>query len=177
MDFEKWIAEQSEDVQKAFGEHVAGLKTALKTERDASMTLQKQVKEITEKAATAEAAQKQFAELQAKYADLESGAAANAQALTEAQAKLGETSKQFGFFKAAAAQGISNPDNAFLIAQGKGLLGDDGALDWKEFQKMAPEQFVSTTASASNPARGRVVESDPFTEALMRGAGLSSSGG
>lgn len=177
MEWEKWIAEQEADVRKAYEEHVSGLKTALKTERDASVTLQKQVKELTEKATVASDAQKQVEALQAKMTELETSATTSTQALTEAQGKLGALTKQFAFHREAAAKGVSNPDNAFLIAQGKGLIGEDGAIDWKEFQKAAPEQFGAMATSATNPARGGTGESDPFTEALYRGAGLSITGG
>lgn len=174
MDFEKWIAEQGEDAQKAFEQHVAGLKTALKTERDAGKALADQVKDLTGKANKADEAQKQVETLQAKLTETEGAAGTSSQALSEAQGKLTDLTKRFGFFQEAAAKGLTNPDNAFLIAHGKGLVGDDGKLDWDAFAKAAPEQFGST--SAGNPPRGGGKETDPFTAALYRGAGIEQGG-
>lgn len=174
MDWEKWIAEQDESVRKAYEEHVAGLNTALKTERDARKVLSDQVKGLTDKANKADDATKQLEALQAQLTEKEGAANTSAQALTETQGKLTDLTKRFGFFQEAAAKGISNPDNAFLIAQGKNLVGDDGKMDWDAFAKAAPEQFGST--SAGNPARGSGKETDPFTAALMRGAGIEQGG-
>lgn len=151
MDWETWIAGQSEEVRQSFEAHVSGLKTALKTERDATKVLQDQIKGLNDKVARADGLEQQVTMLQAKLTETEGSAATATQGLTETQAKLGEVTKQFGFYKEAAAHGVANLDNAFLIAKGKGLISDEGTLDWEAFKQSAPEQFGAT--SPNNPAR------------------------
>ncbi len=155
MEFEKWIAEQTEDVRTSYEQHVAGLKTALKTERDAGKALQEQVKGATDRAAAAASAEEKVIELQTKVTELENRTATTDQELETARGELVNVTRQHGFWKEAVSRGIDNPDNAFLIAKGKNLVSDEGTLDWNAFAKMAPEQFVRT--NPSNPARGRTI--------------------
>ena len=167
MEFEKWIAEQSEDAQKAFAKHVAGLKSALDTERDSSKTLKDQVKALESKATEVDAAQTKLAELRTQLDGMSSKDAATQQqlveaqkALSEAQGELGKTSKQRDFFKAATTNGVTNLEDAFLIAQGKPELWEGDAVKWDEFRKSSGYLFQTPGTSPGNPPRGKTLTLD-----------------
>lgn len=86
VDFEKWLAEQTEEVRKAYEAHTTGLKSALASERDARKRLEKERQDAEAQRAAAEAKQlaeqgqyKELAEkTQAKAAELEKQLAAAA---------------------------------------------------------------------------------------------------
>lgn len=164
MDFEKWIAEQSEDVQKAFAKHVGGLKSALDEERESSKTLKSQVKTLESKASEVEAAQVSLKTLQdqldgmtSKDATTQQQLAEAQKALSDAQGELGKTSVQRDFYRNATTHGVTNLDDAYLIATGKGLIGDDGQLDWEKFRKDSGYLFQTPGTSPANPPRGKTL--------------------
>lgn len=164
MDFEKWIAEQSEDVQKAFAKHVGGLKSALDEERESSKTLKSQVKTLESKASEVEAAQVSLKTLQdqldgmtSKDATTQQQLAEAQKALSDAQGELGKTSKQRDFYKAATANGVVNLDDAFLIAQGKPELWDGESVKWDDFKKSSGYLFQTPGTSPGNPPRGKTL--------------------
>lgn len=159
MEWETWIAEQTEDVRQAYEAHTAGLQAALKAERENGKALKGQLRELTDRAAVGEGdSAKQLATLKAKISEMETASAESAKALEDAHARMAAATRQYAFHKEASSNGVSNPENAFLIAQGKGLIGDDGALDWEAFRKAAPEQFGTT--SVGNPPRGTTLTMD-----------------
>ena len=75
VDFAAWLAEQTDDVKAAYEAHTAGLKTALRSERERAAEFEKAEK--ARKAAADEAERKRLEE-QGQYKDLADQAAARA---------------------------------------------------------------------------------------------------
>lgn len=86
FDFDKWLAEQSDEVKGGLEAHTAGLKKALDSERESAKSLKKAQKDAQE--AAEEAKKKELTE-QGQYKALAEQAQAK---LAEFEKKLGETS-------------------------------------------------------------------------------------
>lgn len=164
MDWSKWIAEQPEEVQDAYRKQVSKLESALESERDAAKEAGKKAKELEAKARDADTERERANGLQAQIDALTSKDTttqtqlADAQkALEDARRELGAASLHRDFYRDATAHGVVNLDDAWLIAQGKGLIGGETQMDWDAFRKDRGYLFQTPGTSAANPPRGKTL--------------------
>lgn len=120
--FEAFLAEQPEDVKTLYENHAAGLKNSVKAARDERDALSKQVKDLLKKADKGSELEKQ---------------------LLDFNSKLESAEKRAAFAEDAIRPeiGCTNVKAAFLIAQADDLFRRDGAPDWEEIRRAAPELF------------------------------------
>jgi hypothetical protein len=122
IDFEAWLAKAEEPVQKAYAEHVTGLKSALTKERDNVTGLNNQLKAMAKKAE--------------KGSELE-------QTLLDFTTKLDAAEKRADFMEDAVKPeiGCRNPKAAWVLAVADDLFTKTGSPDWRSIQLAAPELF------------------------------------
>lgn len=131
--FEQWLTGQTDEVRQLIDGHVAGLKSALQSERD-----QRKNFEADLKAAIKAAGENQEAR----------------DALKGVQDKLAGYQKQVGFYEAATAAGVKNLRLAYLAAQQDGLIADDGTVKLESLKVNYPELFGKTTPPPGNAGAG-----------------------
>jgi endonuclease III len=120
--FEKVMEKWDEPTKKLYETHVAGLKSALTSERDGNKELNNQVKELLKK--------------------VEKGSEAE-RAITDLSTKLDATEKRAVFLEEANKPeiGCVNPKAAYLLAMADNLFDKRGNPDWEAIKKAAPELF------------------------------------
>lgn len=126
--FEQWLAAQADDVQGMFETHIAGLKSALSTERDNRKQLAKTVKDLQASAG--------------KASDLQ-------ERLVALEAQMAEQGHYAQFVEAAAAVGVKNIRLAWLAAKEFSLLDDSGEVDLDALKAQVPELFAKPTPLVS----------------------------
>jgi small-conductance mechanosensitive channel len=120
--FESFLNEQDEAVKELYQSDIAGLKTALKSERDSNKELADSLKELSSK--------------------VEKGSEAE-QKLTEMANKLDAANKRANFAEMAIKPeiGCVNIKAAYALALADNLFDDKGIPQWEEVKKAAPELF------------------------------------
>lgn len=120
--FESFLNEQDEAVKELYQSDIAGLKTALKSERDSNKELAGTLKELSSKA--------------------EKGSETE-QKLTEMVTKLEAANRRANFAEMAIKPeiGCTNVKVAYALALADDLFDDKGVPQWEEIKKAAPELF------------------------------------
>jgi len=126
IDFEKWLAEQPEEVRNAYEAHVSGLKKALASERDSRTKLEKQLKKL------------------AKGEELPDPVKRQIEDLTK---QLDVTAKKAKFIAKAAKAGAHYPE---LLAKAVDIDDlDPAALEDKTFWDNLREEYAALFAPTS----------------------------
>lgn len=152
--FESWLAEQDEDAQHLIAEHIAGLKSALDSERNGRKTLEKQLRDAAKQLENGSEAQKQIEQM---------------------AADLNAASARAAFYEAAHGAGVRNLPLAFIAAREAGLLDSDGAADLKAMQERFPELFATSSPTAvpshaGNGTQRPAPASEPSMDTFIRKA-------
>jgi len=133
--FEEWLSEQEEDdVQKLIEDHIAGLKSALESERGERKGLEDQLRDAARQ--------------------LEAGSETR-QELEKLANDLASSNSKADFYEAAHAAGVKNLSLAYLAAKEGELLGDVDQL-----KERYPELFTTETNPQGNAGRSRQKEDD-----------------
>ena len=119
--FEEWLKDQTDEIKSMFEEHVSGLTSALKSERDLRKDDLKKLKDMQKLAEDGSDAQKR---------------------LTEMVDRLEKTELQAKFYESAIGAGVKNPKAAFLLAQADGLVTKE-KIDFDGLKTSYPEMFGS----------------------------------
>ena len=130
--FEEWLKDQTDEIKGMFEEHVNGLTSALKSERDLRKDDLKKLKEMQKLAEDGSDAQKR---------------------LTEMVDRLEKTELQAKFYESALGAGVKNPKAAFLLAQADGLLSKD-KIDFDGLKTSYPAMFGSEPQPKGNAGEG-----------------------
>lgn len=120
LTFERWIAEQPEDVRGLLDSHTKGLKTALTSERSSRQEMERQLREMAGKAEKGSEMERQ---------------------LTETANRLQDSDRRADFYEAAHAAGVTNLKLAWMVAQSDGLFDRKGQPDFDALKKSYPELF------------------------------------
>lgn len=152
--FESWLTGQDEATQSLIGDHIAGLKSALDSERNGRKTLEKQLRDAAKQ--------------------LESGSEAQKQ-LEQMAADLNAASTRASFYEAAHGAGVRNLPLAFIAAREAGLLDGDGIANLKAMQERFPELFAApgptaVPSHAGNGTQRPAPASEPSMDAFIRKA-------
>ncbi len=131
--FQTWLTAQDEATTTMINTHIAGLKSALDTERSDRKKLEKQVRDTAKK--------------------LEAGSETQQQ-LEKMANDLAATSSRATFYESAHGAGVKNLTLAFVAARESGLVADDGAADMKALKDNFPELFLSTAPPPGNAGEG-----------------------
>lgn len=135
MTYDVWLGQQPENVKTLIESNIAGLKSALQSERQQRQQLAEQLRE-TAKGATGEAKV----------------------ALDKLGADLEAAQRRADFFEEAARPdvGCTNPRLAFIAAEQAGLIDKKGRVNWPEMHKQYPELFrrMGTTAGSADGRTG-----------------------
>ena len=118
--WETWHDALTEPAQKLIAEHTSGLKTALKTERDARKDAEK--------------------DLRAVAADLEKGSDAQKKVLELADAEAAANTKA-DFYDDAHKNGVTNLKLAYIVAKDEGLFDKRGNVNFGRMKENFPELF------------------------------------
>ena len=125
MDFDSWLSEQDEAVQGMIGDHIAGLRSALESERSERKGLQQQVKELAKESEAG-------SEMQ--------------QRLDKLAGELAATTTRSSFYEQAHGAGVRNLRLAYVAAREAGLLSEDGSVDLDALKADYGELFAQATA-------------------------------
>lgn len=150
--FQTWLTEQDEATQTMFNNHIAGLKSALETERSDRKKLEKEVRDAAKK--------------------LEQGSETQQQ-LEKMANDLATTSSRAAFYETAHSAGVKNLPLAYVAARESGLLTDDGTADMKGIKERFPELFTSTAPPPGNAGEGTQTpppNSEPDMDTFIRRA-------
>ena len=118
--FEAWLEEQTAETKALLDGHTKGLKSALDSERGTRKDLEKQMRDLAEKA--------------------EKGSEAQAE-LTKAADGLAEADRRAGFFEAAHAAGVANLKLAYTVAVQDEMFDRRGEANFEEMKRSYPELF------------------------------------
>lgn len=142
--FDAWLSGQSDEIKTRFAEGTQGLQSALKSERDNTKALSKQLKELQGVAEKGSEMEKQ---------------------LTALQEKLTESERYASFMDRANGAGCSNAKAAYKLAKADNdLWRKDGSPDWEAIKETAPEFFRKPTAGGS---AGSGTSTDPNAGSKM----------
>lgn len=133
QDFAAWIAAQGEETQALYNDHIGGLKSALKSERDERKGLAKQVADLAKQAEAGSDAQKQ---LEAFGKQLEA-----ADRRTAAYEQLHQA-------------GVSNLKAALTLAEADEMFDRRGNVQIKELKEAYPELFRAAPTTNGNAGSG-----------------------
>jgi len=120
LGWDTFHASLPEEAQKLISDREGGLKTALKTERDARGKAEKDLRDIADK--------------------LEKGSDAQKEVLKLAD-KVAEGTQKSDFYEEAHEEGVSNLKLAYVVAMQDGLISKRGKIDWKTLKESYPELF------------------------------------
>jgi uncharacterized protein (DUF3084 family) len=133
FDFAAWLAGQDEAVKTGLTKHfeteAAGLKSALTKERETRDALDKQLKTLSKNADKGSDLEKQLAELSAQLA----------------------ASKQRIAFFATKPADLADDEAAWLLADSKGLIGEDGTVKWDALKTQHPALFAAKQEAQKPP--------------------------
>lgn len=133
MDFDTWLAEQTDEVKGLVAGHIDGLKSALDSERSTRKSLEKDLRTAVSQAEAGSEMQKR---------------------LQEMERSLSSTTTKADFFQAAHQAGAKNLSLAFLAAQEAGLVGESGAVDFDKLKTGFPELFAEKVRVPGNAGEG-----------------------
>lgn len=118
--WDAFLESQADEVKLLYSEHVNGLKSALKSERESRSALEKQLRELAGKAEKGSESEKQLMEM----AD-----------------RLSESDRKADFYESAHAAGVSNLKLAWMIAKADDLFDRNGNVDFEKMKASYPEIF------------------------------------
>ena len=156
--FEEWFESQTEDVKTLITDHESGLKSALRSERENTKSLSKQIADLQGAAEKGSELEKQLSTL---------------------QARLTESERHANFIDSAVGAGCTNTKAAYKLAKADEVLWKrDGSPDWDAIKETAPEFFAKpkpTTGNAgsgtnTDPAAGSKMH--PMDEIMRRSIGV-----
>lgn len=118
--FESWHDSLDDTAKEFLKGHVSGLKTSLKTERDARSEAETAVRDLADKAEKGSKAQEE---------------------LTEVADSLAEVNKKADFYEIAHEAGVTNIKLAFIVATQDDLISKRGNVDFVKMKESYPELF------------------------------------
>lgn len=130
--FDKWLEGQEEGTRSLVSGHIAGLKSALESERSERKQLAKQLRDLSAKA---EEGSELRGQLDTLTRDFEA------------------VNRRAAFYEAAPAD-LTNVRLAYLAAQDAGAIAQDGKVDWAKLREQAPELFRRQPAPQGNAGSG-----------------------
>lgn len=133
QNFETWLEKQPQDVKDLYDGHVKGLKTALKSEREARETKEAELRDMAKKAE--------------KGSELE-------KALTKLADQEADANRRAEFYDAAHAAGVKNLKLAYLVAVSEELFDRRGIVNFEELKKQYPELFGEAQKLKGNAGSG-----------------------
>ena len=143
--FEAWFEAQADDVKALITDHESGLKSALKSERENTRNLSKQISELQGAAEKGSELEKQLSTL---------------------QARLTESERHANFIDSAVGAGCTNAKAAYKLAKAdEDLWKRDGSPDWDAIKETAPEFFAKPKATSGNAGSG--TNTDPAAGSKM----------
>ena len=158
MLWDDWFKSQPEDVKTLITDHESGLKSALKSERDNTRNLSKQIADL-------QGAAEKGSELERQ--------------LTTLQAKLTESERHANFIDGAVGAGCTNTKAAYKLARAdEDLWKRDGSPDWDAIKETAPEFFARPKPSGGNAGSGTNTDPNagskmhPMDEIMRRSIGI-----
>jgi hypothetical protein len=128
--FTEWLEKQDAIVRGLYDTEVQGLKSALKSERDARGTLEKDLRDAAAKAEKGSEAEKQ---------------------LTGMADRVAESDGKAAFYEAAHGVGVTNLKLAYLVAKQDELFDRKGNPDFEALKKGYPELFGKPGAPPPPP--------------------------
>jgi hypothetical protein len=146
LNFDAWIASQTDPIQGLVTEHTQGLRSALETERQQRKDLAKQIKDLTGKLDANSDAAKQLGEL---------------------SSNLDAAQKRADFYEAATAAGCVRLKPAFLVAQADNL-------NIAQVKEQYPELFAVARTPQTHAGGGTATSPPPsqdMNQAIRRAAG------
>lgn len=132
LTFDSWFESQPEEIKGLIDSSVAGLKSALDSERNERKSLAKQLSELKGKAE--------------KGSELE-------QQLNTLSAQLESQAAKAAFYESAPAD-VANMKLAWMAAQ-DGHTNAKGVVDWNSLRTAYPELFRKQTTPPANAGNGR----------------------
>jgi hypothetical protein len=157
FDYDKWIAEQPDDVKAGLEQRTSGLTSALKSERESRKEQEKQLRDAAAAAEKGSEAQKQ---------------------LTVMADKMAAADQRADFMEAAHAAGVKNLKLAYTVAREDEMFDRRGNVNFEAMKADYPELFGSSTAPASgNAGAGTTSQPAPggkhaaANDAIRRAAG------
>jgi len=131
--YEEWVAKQPKEVVELIDRNIAGLKTALGTERETRGNLEKTLRDASKK--------------------LEQGSEAKI-ALDKTINDLSERDTMLGFYDEAHRAGVSNLKLAYLAAKEGGFIDQKGRVNLNGLKEANPELFMSRQGPPGNAGSG-----------------------
>jgi uncharacterized membrane protein len=126
--WDEFVVTLPADVQALYNDNVAGLRSALSSERDARKDLTAQLRDAAEKATDDNALK---------------------QTVTDLTAKLEEAQKQADFAQVAVQAGITNPGLAWIAANQADAFDRKGNVDMAVLKEQFPELFKVVTPAGN----------------------------
>ena len=156
VDFAKWLETQPDEIKQAFGEHVAGLKSALDTERDAHKALEKAQKDAQK---AKDDAEKQRLANEGKYQELAEAADKRALAAEAKIAELEPVATQLERYK-TALDGYVKQARAAVPTHVQTLLDRLDPVEQLDYLSKNADAFGSKSPGGptNSPARGKGAE-------------------
>lgn len=143
---EKWLGTQPEHVRVALEDNVAGLKSALKSERDGNKKMSDQLKALSKTATEGSELKAQLDKLSGELAD--------------------ERIKNQFYLDAATAK-VTNVKLAWLAAKSEELIDSRGNVDFKALRESNPELFAAVKAAVPPGNQGNGVGQEGAKQASM----------
>jgi len=131
--FDEWLKTQPADVQKLYNDDIAGLKSALTSERQQRKDLEGQLRDAAAKAEKGSEAEK---------------------LLTEQADQLQGLELQAAFYDDAHTQGVTNLKLAWMAAQEVDAFDRRGNVNWEALKTQFPELFGKSTIPAGDAGKG-----------------------
>ena len=133
LTYDKWLANQPEEVQNLIGDHTNSLKSALDDERESRKKFETQLRDLAKKAEDGSEAQKRL----------------EAMADQAAEADLKAT-----FYEDAHKAGVSNLKLAYMVAKQDDLFDKRGNVNFEQLKKDYPELFGGGSKVPGNAGNG-----------------------
>jgi len=153
--FETWLAAQDDGIKGLYESHTAGLRGALKAEREQrkseSADLLKQLREAAKGS--------------------EAGSQAQV-ALKDVTTRLEQAEQRVSFFEDAAKPeiGCTNPRLAFIAAQEISAIDSKGRINWNEVKSQFPELFKRQGSGNAGAGTGTTPTGKIDMNAVLRRA-------
>jgi hypothetical protein len=155
--YEELIATLPEHQRKLFDDHIAGLKSALDTERKQRKEQEKKLKDLASQAEEGSQLKEQLDKA--------------AEDIAEANRRAELAQARAAFNEEAARQGVKRTSFslAWLALQDAGLQGKDGTVDWDALKEHYPDLFEQPkTSAAAGSGTRRPPESKKTMDDILR---------
>lgn len=134
LTFDGWLGSQADEVKTLITSHVAGLKSALDSERKQRNELTKSLKDATK--------------------DMEAGTKAR-EALEGLTSRMEEQEAQLAFYDTATAAGITNLKLAWIAAREADAIDKRGNVNLETLKQAYPELFKKPVPPPGNAGAGQ----------------------